>query len=105
MVFTVKKKNQLKIGAIIAIIFLAIGFGIWLYTTLVINIHSQELNSPDITEEEIWRHEGALQWWEEQSATTIFPISRTLIVIGLITLAVTLVYSQIGQKQRFKTFA
>ncbi|PVX24351.1 MAG: hypothetical protein CW716_10245 [Candidatus Bathyarchaeum sp.] len=100
MVFTVKKKNQLKIGAIIAIIFLTIGFGIWFYTTVVINIHSQELNSPDVTEEEMWRHEGALLWWEEQGATTFFPLSTTLIAIGLITLVVTLVYTQIRRKYK-----
>ena len=98
-----KKNNRFKFMALIAILLLVVGFSILLYTTFTIQSYTQLLDSSNLTIEEMGSYEGAIQWWSN-NYTTIFPITFTMIMTGLVTLFGSTVWNKIQHRHNIRTF-
>lgn len=99
-----KKINRLKLTVLTASLLIIAGFSIWLYATSMIQNQTQLLTASNLTHEEIWSYEGALQWWKTTYATTITPLTTITITFGAITLLGPILWTKIQQKQVLKTF-
>jgi len=82
-----------------------VGFCIWLFATSVIQGHIQLLNESNLTQEEIWTHEGSLQWWRYTQTTSITPLVTIMITIGFISLVGQIVWTKASQRQVLKAFS
>ncbi|MCJ7614347.1 hypothetical protein MUO71_06270 [Candidatus Bathyarchaeota archaeon] len=99
-----KKINRSRLTVLTAILLLTAGCSIWLYTNSVIQGHTQLLNSSNLTPEEVWNYEGALQWWTNTYATTIMPLTAVMITAGFVTLVGPMVWTRIQRRYALKTF-
>jgi len=99
------KSIQFKLTVLMAALFLIIGFGIWAYTTSVIQGHSQLLSSADLTQEELWSYEGAFQWWTNTYSITVLPLTTIMITAGFVTLLGPTVLTRMHKRNALKTFA
>jgi len=68
---------------LIGSIFFILGIATWAYTHYVIVTLENSLNG-SLAQEEEWRISGSLAWWKISQATTLNPLSATLICIGII---------------------
>jgi len=100
----VKKINRSRLTVLTAILLLTAGCSIWLYTNSVIQGHTQILNSSNLTPEEAWNYEGALQWWTNTYTTTIMPLTAVMITAGFVTLVGPMAWTRIQQRYALKTF-
>ncbi len=99
-----KKINRLKLTVLTATLLIIAGFSIWLYTTSVIQGHTQLLTSSNLTPEEVWNYEGALQWWKTTYTTIIIPLTAIMITLGSITLLGPILWTRIQQRYILRTF-
>jgi len=99
-----KKINRSRLTILTATLLLIAGLSIWLYATSAIQGHTQLLNSPNLTQEEIWSYEGSLQWWRTTYATTILPLTAIMITAGLGTLLGPILWTRIQQRYVIKNF-
>lgn len=102
---TLKKTNRIKLSILAAIFLLIAGFSIWLYTTSVIKNQTQILNSPNLTQEEIWSYEGSLEWWKITNNTTVTPLTTIMITAGLTSLIAPVAWTKMHHRQTLKAFS
>ena len=70
--------NLTRIGLLLVIV----AVSIWLYS--VIELASNEVMlAQNLSIEEVWRYEGALQWWRNFYATAIIPATAVLALSGI----------------------
>ena len=70
--------NLTKIGLLLVIV----AVSIWLCS--VIELKSNEVMlAQDLSIEDVWRYEGALQWWKNVYATAIIPATAVLALSGI----------------------
>ena len=99
-----KKINQSRLTVLTAILLLIAGCSVCLYTNAVIQGHTQLLNSSKLTPEEMWKYEGALQWWTKTYSATIMPLMAVMITTGFVTLVGPLIWTRIHHSYALKTF-
>jgi len=54
--------------------------------------------------EEVWRYEGALNWWKTVYSTAIIPITSILALSGMLSITVQHLFSRVTQKESLKNF-
>lgn len=84
-----------KVTLIFGMLFLIGGLSLWLYSTAVIFGHEQMLATSNLPIEEVWRYEGALQWWRNTYTTAIIPWTILLAAAGLTALLAPMVLKKI----------
>ena len=99
-----KKINRFRLTVLTGILLLIAAFSIWLYTTSVIQGHTQILDSSNLKQEEIWSYEGSLQWWRSTYTTTILPLTAIMTAIGLLSLLSQPILTRIQRRHVLKTF-
>ena len=99
-----KKMNRFRLTVLTAILLLITGLSIWLYTTSVIQSHTQILDSSKLSTAEMWSYEGSLRWWKTTYTTTILPLTVIMITAGVITLLGPTVWARMRQRHILKRF-
>ncbi len=82
---TFEKLGFLKKPWVIGIVLIVCGGVLLIYTSLTILWHEQILANPNLSMEEGWRYEGAIQWWRKTYTTISLPLSVVMILFGLLT--------------------
>jgi hypothetical protein len=78
-----KKQQYLRIIMMLGLLLVAIGITIW--TISIIEIKSNELMlTQNLSIEDVWRYQGALQWWEDLYTTVTIPATSVLLVSGIV---------------------
>ena len=95
--------NKINRFRLTAILLLIGGFSTLLYTVSSIQGYNQVLGSSQLTAEEMWSYEGALQWWQS-AYTAILPLTAIMITAGLVTLMGPTILTRIQQRYAIKTF-
>lgn len=75
------ERNRLRLALLLMVSFLILGFSLLLIPQLMIDGFERQLAS-DLTVEETWRYEGALQWWKSASVTLFSPLAGFLIALN-----------------------
>jgi len=70
----------------IGILLLIVGSSIWLYSNWEIMVNEKILASSSLTIQEVWRYEGALQYWKTAYSIIITPTTVIFVTTGLITM-------------------
>jgi hypothetical protein len=83
----VPQPKQLQLIALLGILFLVIGTGMFGYSLNLIAENEQTLNSTNITLDQLWNFENSINWWKNVSVTLILPLTSVFIFIGGITLS------------------
>lgn len=89
----IKRKRALTVVFLAGVSLLIIGIALWLYTDSVVQSHEQLLNHSNLTQQEIWRLEGSLQWWKTAKKTTYDPLAIILITIGVCAIEYPVIYT------------
>ncbi|MDH7478236.1 MAG: hypothetical protein QHH17_07640 [Candidatus Bathyarchaeota archaeon] len=87
-----ERKYVQKLVALIGIVLLAMGIGLWLYTESVVRGHEHLLNDPNLTQEQRWECEGSLQWWRTAKKTLYDPLAIILVTIGFCAIEYVIIY-------------
>jgi hypothetical protein len=78
-----QKQQQLNITKLLGLLLIAIGIIIW--TISIIELTSNEVMlTQNLSAEDMWRYEGALQWWQNMYTTAIIPATVALIIFGIL---------------------
>lgn len=76
-------RNNNKIIVAIGVFLLCSGIGVILVTQSEIDGLENTLANESLTDEEIWRFEGALQWWRATYFDVAIPLSTILTLTGV----------------------
>jgi len=76
------KRNRFKIALLTVVSLIIIGFSLLFISNMVIDGYEQLLGASDLTLEETWRYEGALQWWKIASVTVSHPLAVILVTVN-----------------------
>ena len=76
------KRNRFKIALLIVVLLIFIGFSFYLIPNIVIQDYERLLDKSDLSIEETWRYQGALQWWRSTSVTVFNPLAVFLVIIN-----------------------
>jgi hypothetical protein len=79
----VKNKKKFNRTFWIAFILYISGLILWVISIIMLKFYESMLTNPNLPLEQLWRIEGALQWWNNYTSHTAIPIIITLILIGL----------------------
>jgi uncharacterized protein YjeT (DUF2065 family) len=78
-----QEQQQLNITKLLGLLLVAIGIVIWIIS--IIELASNEVMlAQNLSMDDVWRYEGALQWWENMYATAIIPATAVLIISGIL---------------------
>lgn len=78
-----QRQRQRTIIKLLGLVLIVIGVSIWI--TAIVELTSNEVMlNQDLSIEDVWRYEGALQWWENAYLKTILPAIGLLVVSGII---------------------
>jgi hypothetical protein len=83
---TPKKRSAIKAIALVGVILLIAGIGLWFYTDSVIRGLEQMLSDPNLTQSQRDRFEGSLVWWRDAKVHGYGILSIVLVTVGLCAL-------------------
>ena len=70
----------------IGLILIIAALSIWIYSITELKSNEIMLTTQNLSIEEVWQYEGALQWWNNTYTTTIIPLTAILTTLGVATL-------------------
>ncbi|MCW4034779.1 MAG: hypothetical protein NWF03_05385 [Candidatus Bathyarchaeota archaeon] len=76
-------RNNNKILVAVGVFLVCAGIGVILITQSEIDGLEEALTNETLTPEEIWRFEGALQWWRTTYFDITIPVSTILTLSGI----------------------
>jgi len=76
-------RNNNKILVAIGVFLVCAGIAVILITQFEIDGLEEALTDETLTQEEIWRFEGALQWWRTTYFDVTIPVSTILTLSGI----------------------
>ena len=79
-------KNNKKFTVGLGVVLVFAGIGVFLVSNFEINGLEAMLANESLSVEEVWRFEGALQWWRKTYVTVTLPVSVFLLISGIATL-------------------
>jgi hypothetical protein len=95
------KKVNLRLG--IGLLLIIAAFAIWLFS--FIELRSNEIMlTTQLSIEEVWRYEGALQWWKAAYNTAIIPATAILSFSGIAALLSKPILNNFRQKDVMSRF-
>jgi hypothetical protein len=80
------KNHKITRSQWLALILAITALSIWIYSLIELKSNEIMLTNQNLNIEEIWRYEGALQWWKNTYVTTIIPITAILSILSAATL-------------------
>ena len=104
LMFGLFKKSRFKVTAVVGALLLVVGVSLLGYSVFAIQEHEQMLNSDDLSLEEMWNHEGALQWWRNTYATLFFPLTAVFMALGGVILVSQPLLTKLNHKTTLEPF-
>ena len=68
-----------------------LAFSLWAYSFYQIYHNESILSTQSLSIEEVWKAQGALQWWNNFFTTTILPLCLILALVGIFIFVIGLV--------------
>jgi hypothetical protein len=90
-----KKRSAIKAIALVGVLLLIAGIGLWLYTDSVINRLEQILNDLNLTTKQRYDFEGSLAWWRDTKVHGYGLLSIVLVTLGLCALEYVIIYAMV----------
>jgi hypothetical protein len=77
------EKHKKNYAVWFGLLLIAAALIIWLCSIIEIKSDEIMLTTQNLSMEEVWRYEGALQWWENAYFTAVLPAAGILTISGL----------------------
>ena len=97
----IKNHKKSKLTVWIGLLLLISALSIWLYSIIELISNEIMLTTQNLSIEEVWRYEGALQWWKNVYVTAIIPATAALTLSGTTTILSQKLFSRFAQKDPF----
>jgi len=94
----IKNHKKLNLTVWIGLLLIISALSIWIYSIIELKSNEIMLTTQNLSIEEVWRYEGALQWWKNVYVTAILPTTAVLILSGTVTLLSQQLFSHFTQK-------
>ena len=82
----IKKPKKTNLTKWIGLLLITAALIIWLHSIIEIKSNEIMLANQNLSIEEVWAYEGALQWWKNAYVTAILPTTGILTISGIATL-------------------
>jgi len=99
-----KNQKKLNLAVLMGLVLIIAALSIWFVSIIEIKGKEIILATQDLRLEEVWRYEGALQWWKNAYVTTIFPATAILTISGIVTMLSPQLLSRFTKKNGLKKF-
>ena len=96
---SIKFDLSMKIG----IFLLIVASAVWVVSIIEL-VGNEVMLTQKLPIEEIWRFEGALNWWQTIYSTIIIPTTIILVLSGLLSMASQQIFVRLTQKDAFDKF-
>ena len=91
-------KNNKKFTVGLGVVLVFAGIGVFLVSNFEINGLEAMLANESLSVEEVWRFEGALQWWRKTYFTVTLPVTVFLTLSGIASILSQQLFSRFAQK-------
>ena len=95
--------KRVNLRSAIGLFLIIVAMSIWLYSLIELKTNEIMLTT-QLTIEEVWRYEGALQWWKNVYSTAIIPATVILISSGIAVLLSQQIPNQFSHKDALSRF-
>ena len=100
----IKDNKKVNSKVLIGLFLIIVGLSIWIYSAIELISNEVLLANQNIPIEEVWRAEGALQWWKNVYATAIIPATTILTLSGIAALLGPVLLGSFKQRIAFNKF-
>ena len=90
---------SMKIGTFLLIVALAV----WVVSIIEL-VGNEVMLTQNLPIEEVWRFEGALNWWQAIYSTIIIPTTIILVLSGILSMMSQQIFRRLTQKDAFDKF-
>ena len=97
----IKNNKKLNLTVCIGLLLIMSALIIWLYSIIELKSNEIMLTTQNLSIEEVWQYEGALQWWKNVYVTAIIPATVILTLSGTITILSQKLFNRFTQKDTF----
>ena len=99
----IKNHKNFNLSVYIGLTLMLAALTIWLFS--IIELTSNEIMlTQNLAIEEVWRYEGALNWWKAAYNTAIIPTTAILALSGMLSIKGQSLFSRLIQKDLLKNF-
>ena len=99
-----KKHQQLNLSVWIGLLLIITALSIWIFSIAELEGNEIKLTTQNLSIDEIWRYEGALQWWKNVYMTAIIPATAVLALSGIASILSQQLFSRLAQKDTLTKF-
>jgi hypothetical protein len=99
----IKNCKNFNISVWIGFVLLFVALAIWLISAIELTSNEIMLTQ-NLSIEEVWRYEGALNWWKTVYSTVIIPTTVILAFSGMLSITGQRLFSRFMQKDSLKNF-
>ena len=96
--------KKVNLTLYIGLFLITIAMSIWLYSLIELRSNEIMLTTQNLSIEEVWRYEGALQWWKNLYTTAIIPTTAVLTFSGIAVLLSQQILNHFSQKYALSRF-
>lgn len=98
-------KNNIKfdLSMKIGIFLLIVALAVWVISIIEI-VGNEVMLTQNLSIEEMWRFDGALNWWQAIYSTIIIPSTIILVLSGILSMASQQILIRLTQKDAFDKF-
>jgi len=93
-----------NLAKIIGLLLIISALSIWTYSIIELQSNEAILANQKSPIDQVWRAQGALQWWQNFYSTTIIPATTILILSGIATILVPQLNTRVTQRIGFSKF-
>jgi hypothetical protein len=99
----IKNHKNFNLSVWIGLALMLAALTVWLLS--IIELTSNEIMlTQNLSIEEVWRYEGALNWWKATYNTAIIPTTAILALSGMLSITGQSLFSRLIQKNSLKNF-
>ena len=99
-----KNHKQLNLSVWIGLLLIIAALSILLYSIIALKGNEIMLTTQNLSIEEVWRYEGAIQWWKNVYMTLIIPGTAVLTLSGIASILSQQLFSHFAQKNTLNKF-
>lgn len=100
----IKNNNKLNFTNIIGLLLIISALSIGTYSIIELKSNEVLLANQNTPIEQVWRVQGALQWWKNVYSTTVIPATIILTLSGIATLLNPQLLTNVQRKIAFNQF-
>ena len=93
----IKNKKKFNIYVWIGLALLLAAISIWLVSIIELKSNEIMLTQKNLPIEEVWRYNGALNWWKAAYNTAIIPTTAILVLFGMLSITGQHLFSRLTQ--------